>query len=43
MDTNLVCKLNSLMANLSISKDLIDRIEVAQVNDEVLHGFLISS
>lgn len=32
---NLVCKLNSLMANLTISKDLVDRIKEAHENDEL--------
>lgn len=35
-EVNLVSKLNSLMANLSISKDLVDKIKVAQANDDVL-------
>ena len=30
------------MANLSISNDVVDRIKMAQVNDEVLQKLLIS-
>lgn len=33
---------NSLMANLSISNELVDRIKMTQMNDEVLQGFLTS-
>lgn len=39
---NLVCKLNSLMANLTISNDLVGRINVVHDIDEELQGFLTS-
>ena len=42
IEVNPVCILNSLMANLNISNDIVDRIKVAQTNDEKLQGFLIS-
>ena len=37
-----VCQLNSLMGNLRISNDLVDRIKVAQSGDDILQGFLTS-
>ena len=42
IEVNPVCMINSSMGNLSISNDLVDRIKVAQVNDEKLQGFLTS-
>lgn len=42
IEVNPVYKLNSLMANLSIGNNLIDRIKVAQANEEVLQEFLTS-
>ena len=39
---NPVCKLNSLLTNLTISNDLVDRIKVSQGTDEELQGFLTS-
>ena len=42
IEVNLVCIINSLMGNLTISNDLVDRIKVAQANDENLQGFLTS-
>ena len=42
IEVNPVCKLNSLLANLTISNDLVDRIKVAQENDEELQEFLTS-
>ena len=39
---NPVCQLNSLMGNLSISNELVDRIKVAQNDDNILQGFLTS-
>ena len=39
---NPVCQLNSLMGNLSISNELVDRIKVAQNDDDILQGFLTS-
>lgn len=37
-----MCKPNSLIANLTISNELIDRIKVAQETDEELERFLTS-
>lgn len=34
IEVNLVCQLNSLIANLTISNDLVDRIKVAQETNE---------
>ena len=42
IEVNPVCMINSLMGNLSISNDLVDRIKVAQASDEKLQGFLTS-
>ena len=42
IEVNPVCQLNSLMGNLSISNDLVDRIKVAQNDDDILQGFLTS-
>ena len=42
IEVNPVCMINSLMGNLSISNDLVDRIKAAQANDENLQGFLTS-
>lgn len=42
IEINLVWKLNSLMANLTISNDLADRIRVVQDTIEQLQGFLTS-
>ena len=38
IEVNPVCQLNSLMGNLSISNDLVDRIKVAQKDDDILQG-----
>ena len=35
---NPLCQLNSLVGNLSISNDLVDRIKVAQNDDDILQG-----
>ena len=40
IEVNPVCQLNSLIGNLSISNDLVDRIKVAQNDDDILQGFL---
>ena len=37
---NPACRLNSLLANLTISNDLVDQIKVAQETDNELQGFL---
>ena len=42
IEVNPICKLNSLMANLTISNDLVDRIKLAQDTDGELQGFLTS-
>ena len=42
IEVNPVCQLNSLMGNLSISNELVDRIKVAQNDDDILQGFLTS-
>ena len=42
IEVNQICKLNSLMANLTISNDLVDRIKLAQDTDGELQGFLTS-
>lgn len=42
IEVNLVCKLNSLMTNFTISNDLVDKIKMAQEVDEDLQGFLTS-
>ena len=42
IEMNPVCQLNSLLGNLSISNDLVDRIKVAQNDDDILQGFLTS-
>lgn len=36
IEVNLACKLNSLIANLTIFNDLVDMIKVAQGTDEEL-------
>lgn len=41
IEVNLICKLNPLMANLTISND-VDKIKVAHSIDEELQGFLTS-
>lgn len=41
-EVNLVCKLNFLMTNLTISNNLVDGIKIAQETDEELQGFLTS-
>ena len=38
IEVNPVCQLSSLMGNLSISNDLVDRIKVAQNDDNILQG-----
>ena len=42
IDVSPVCQLNSLMGNLKISNDLVDRIKVPQGDDDILQGFLTS-
>ena len=42
IEVNPVCQLNSLMGNLSLSNELVDRIKVAQNDDDNLQGFLTS-
>ena len=42
IEVNPVCQLNSLLGNLNISNDLVDRLKVAQNDDDILHGFLTS-
>lgn len=37
IEVNLICKLNSLMINLTISNDVVDRIKVTQNADEELN------
>lgn len=39
---NPLCKLNSLMVILSICNDLVDRIKVAQIENEELQKLLIA-
>ena len=36
IEVNPVCQLNSLMGNFSISNELVDRIKVAQKDDDIL-------
>lgn len=42
IEVNLVCKLNSLLGNLTISNGIVARIKVAQEVDKEVQGFLIS-
>ena len=42
IEVNPVCKLNSLLVNLTISNGLVDQIKVAQGTDDGLQGFHIS-
>lgn len=42
IEVNPVYKVNYLFANLTVSKDLLKRIKVAQNIDEELQGFLTS-
>lgn len=42
IEVNLVCRLNLLITNLSISIDLVDRIKVYQAEDEKLRKLLTS-
>ena len=42
IEVNPVSQLNSLMGNLSISNELVDKINVAQNDDDILQGFLTS-
>lgn len=42
IEVNPVCKLNSLLSNLTIYNDLVDQIKVAQETDEQLQSVLTS-
>ena len=42
INVNPVCRLNSLMENVKISIELVDRIKIAQAGDDILQGFFTS-
>lgn len=42
IEVNPMCKLNSLMENLNISNDIVDKIKVTQAEQENLQRLLTS-
>lgn len=42
IEANQLCKLNSILTNLTVFNDLVDKIKVAEERDEELDEFLTS-